>query len=123
MDAISAHCALFSEPTEPVIEGNEGIGVMMLPVGDEIVYMDGGRSRAYSFQIMVRNALQTVSLSTIFSISKYIDNMDVADITSGNGSFELESINLANAPAVFNVDETGVTYAMTYEFILNLPKS
>ncbi|MFX3618725.1 MAG: hypothetical protein ACE3JK_14550 [Sporolactobacillus sp.] len=118
IDAVESNCALFAPITVPIIKGDEGIGFMMTPVGEETLYMDGSRERTYAFQITARSASEELSLSTLLDIQKYIDTLSlhVTDIVSQNGSFELDSMTVTTVPNVLEFDATkGTIYGSNFE--------
>lgn len=94
-----------------VVTASEGVYVRERPASVVTTYMDGTRELSCPIDVMVRSASERAARARSAEIA---DVLQVADLTSRNGSYELSSHVVSGLPQEIEVDKGGYyTWAVT----------
>lgn len=76
-------------------DGNS-IAIRQTPSSPEGRYYNGSRVDEFSFQLLVKHQNAQTAINTTQSITDYLDGL--TDVVSGDGSFELQNIEVYTLP-------------------------
>jgi hypothetical protein len=119
-DAISTQV----KPSIPTIVGvltaTESAAITSMPGGQVIhAFFDGERDQRLPFQYAIKCHADHSELANaqLWDVSQFIEQLE--ELSSADGSFAFDTINITSQPAQSNVDEAGFYY-FTVEFSVDL---
>ncbi|WP_158232446.1 minor capsid protein [Sporosarcina sp. P13] len=104
--------SLYAHSSIGLLDVGESLSIMAMPGGSEVEYMDGMRDKDYQVQINAKSKNQMNCLNALTIIYQALENL--ADLPSGNGSYEFNRISTPSLPSLVAQDEQGFyVYALS----------
>lgn len=98
----------------------ESAALTSMPGGQVIrAYMDGEKDKRlnYQYAIKCQAGRSSVANTQLWTVTNYLEGLD--ELTSEDGSFQFDTINITSQPAQSNADEAGFYY-WTVDFSADL---
>lgn len=98
----------------------ESAALTSMPGGQVIrAYMDGEKDKRlnYQYAIKCQAGLSSIANAQLWAVTNYLEGLD--ELTSKDGSFQFDTINITSQPAQSNADEAGFYY-WTVDFSADL---
>ncbi|MDD7758779.1 MAG: hypothetical protein PT939_04970 [Aerococcus suis] len=100
---------------------NESMAIMLLPGGDEAIYLDGVRDKTLNIAIQIKNKVKESTFqanNTLNVLFQLLENLN--DLESENGSFDFNTMRLTSAPSKIGEDEHFELWETSFQFDLTL---
>jgi hypothetical protein len=98
----------------------ESAALTSMPGGQVIrAYMDGEKDKRlnYQYAIKCQAGRSSIANTQLWTVTNYLEGLD--ELTSMDGSFQFDTININSQPAQSNADEAGFYY-WTVDFYADL---
>lgn len=98
----------------------ESAALTSMPGGQVIrAYMDGEKDKRlnYQYAIKCQAGRSSIANAQLWAVTNYLEGLD--ELTSKDGSFQFDTINITSQPAQSNADEAGFYY-WTVDFSADL---
>lgn len=83
----------------------DSLSLMAMPGGDETVYFDGARDKAYHIQVNAKSSDPQKGYEALSVIFQTLENL--GDLPSQNSSYEFGGITVSSLPSFLHQDEQG----------------
>lgn len=96
---------LFARCQIGLLDVGESMSLMTMPGGEEAVYFDGVRDKAYQVQVSAKSKNQNNCYNALTKVYQNLERL--TELDSGNGSFDYQDTTTASLPNYIGQDEQG----------------